>query len=90
MTGGDGLSYLAVSDNTDVYLYRDDFKKTAEFDSMSYFQLQNGMSAYVDPSKGTMLLNALDKTDAMAEISAYVGDATLSADVTVNESNGGF
>lgn len=90
VTGGDGLSYLAVSDNTDVYLYRDDFKKTAEFDSMSYFQLQNGMSAYVDPSKGTMLLNALDKTDAMAEISAYVGDATLSADVTVNESNGGF
>ena len=90
ITAGDGLRYLAVHDNTDLYLYRDDFKGAAEIPSADFYQTAGGMNLSVDTADGSMTLDAEGLTDAIAELTAYAGDASLSCDVNLSRCGGGF
>ena len=89
VTGGDGLDYLAVSDNRDLAIYTDEFDGKGSRASEEFWAYTN-MGAHVEPDAGRMLLHALDRTNAMAEINAFAADFNLVADVNIQKLNGGF
>lgn len=81
------VKYISVHDNHDLYLYEDDFSGRGENDSLDFW-----MNANTEPyiAEGNdMVVNGLGTTDAIAELSAYVGDFDLSADVQVAKDKGG-
>lgn len=92
VTAGDGLDYVAVVDNKDLYLYQDDFYGSGEFKPIDYWQNTNGMSAYANTTMGFMMLEAKDKKNAISELNAFSGDVDFSVDVNIKEAgkNGGF
>lgn len=87
---GDGMKYLAVSDNNDIFLYADDFRGSGEFATMDHWHKRNQVSCFVDQDNGTMTVDALDRKDAIVELDAFAGNAVLSADVDIKECTGGF
>ncbi len=89
VTGGDGLDYLAVSDNHDLAVYTDEFDGKGVRASDEFWAFTN-MGAHVEPDAGRMILHALERTNAMAEINAFAAEFNLVADVNVQKLNGGF
>ncbi|MBQ6895016.1 MAG: exo-alpha-sialidase [Clostridia bacterium] len=87
---GDGISYMNITENQDLFIYKDDFSNSAEFDSVYYWQDTKGMEVTRDESKNMLSLNAVGKQNAVAELTSYSGDQSLSADVIVNGKEGGF
>lgn len=81
------LKYIAVCDNTDVYLHQDDFDGDREFESDGYWMTYGAMQVSVDKEKKTMSLKA-NGAKGIAQLSASCGDASLSADVSVTSGNG--
>ncbi|MBO5364633.1 MAG: exo-alpha-sialidase, partial [Clostridia bacterium] len=90
VTEGDGLSYLAVSGLRDIYYYEDDYFGKGQFESEDYWRSHKDMSIEHDVELGRMNLTARGKTDAMAEISANLGNFDISADVRVRKDTKGF
>lgn len=74
------LSYLAVSDNADLYEYQDDFEGKGEFASIDYWQTTR-MQCMTE--QGRLKLNATGMENAIAELVSYIGNGDLSADVTL-------
>ncbi len=90
VTKGDGFSYLAVSDYQDVYIFEDSFEEETEFASEDYWKKSNGIVLDVDTDLGHMSLNGVEKTNAIVDLFAYVGDADFEADVRVRKNTKGF
>lgn len=90
VTKGDGLRYIALSDNNDIFLYNESFKGEGEFDSEDYLQTRNGATSLVDKNDGVMIIDALDRENAIVELFAFAGQSTLSADVEVKKGEGGI
>lgn len=88
--GGDGLSYLAVHDYNDLYLYEEDFNQAGVTDSMDFWMNMKGATNYVDDADGSMVINALGKTNAITELNAFAGNVSLEAEVTLKNCKGGF
>ncbi len=86
---GSNIRYLSLNDNNDVYLYQDDFRNTAEFDSEQYWYPMNDATYLVDDESGLMILDALGKKNAGVDIFAFSGHGSLSADVEIKKANGG-
>ncbi len=82
------LTYLAVCDNTDLYLHQDDFSGNREDVSTDYWMLSNGMTATVDSTKAVLSLES-SADNGIAELSSSCGTVDLSAKVIV-ESGDGF
>ena len=89
LTGGDGLDYLAVNDYTDLYFHNDDFHGEGNLDSLDYWRLSKNMQKSLDKELGLMTFIS-DGDRGSAEMNAYAGDMTFSADVKLNECDGGF
>lgn len=89
VTGGDGLNYVAVSDNSDLYIYNDDFTGKAEFESGDYWREEN-VSSYVDKTEGVMTLNAQKSSKAVSELHVSAQEAEVSCEVEIKECTGGF
>ncbi len=87
VTAGDGLSYVGVNSNADLYFYKDLFDGSGEFDSVDYWATSD-CAIEVNADSENMSISTLTE-NATAEINAYVGNATLSADVTVNDGTQG-
>ncbi len=83
------LRYLSVNEYNDLSVYTDDFKGNGQFAPTDYW-LRDGMQIYMDYEKGEMSLLAQDVEDAIAELGAYVGNADLSANVKIQDCEGGF
>ncbi len=91
VTGGDGLSYLGVNSNADLYYYSDTFDGSGEFASADYWSSDD---LTISATDGSMVLDASNSTDAMVLFNAACGDFDLSATVTIDSfktfSEGGF
>ncbi len=87
VNGGDGLDYITVHDNEDLYFYADDFQGTGENESVDFW-MYKGVEPYVNEKVG-MLINALGQDEAYAEVSASVGNLDFTADVEVTKEKGG-
>ncbi len=81
VTGGDGLAYLGVNSNHDLYFYEDSFDGTGKYDSIDYWQTKD-LTATI--SDGAMVLNASGKENAIASLSASCGEFDLSAKVRID------
>ena len=85
------LSYLSVNDNTDVYIYEDDFTESGEVSALDFWRT-TGLSASL--ANNNLVLDASSTTNAIAELYALSGDFDLSAKVNVapmgNYVSGGF
>lgn len=84
---GDGLSYLAVNSNADLYYYRDTFDGNGEADSIDFWTVIDG-DVQVDSGSKSLKFST-ENQNAIAEINSYVGNAVLSADVVVNDKTEG-
>ncbi len=89
ITGGDGLSYLAVNHYSDLYLYQDDFTNQGKSKSIDYWMQFKGASNFIDAARGEMVVTAMGKENAMNEINAFSGNIDMTAEITVKEANGG-
>lgn len=81
------LKYLAVCDNVDLYLHRDDFSGKGELDSVEYWKTSNGIEMTVDEEREALCLHSLSE-NGIAELSSSCGNAELSADVTMESGDG--
>ncbi len=86
---GDGITYLGIHDNNDLYIYEDDFTNKGEFSSENYWYTKNDMTNLVDDDSGMMILDALNKNNAGVELFAFSGQGSLSADVEIKKAEGG-
>ncbi len=82
------LPYVAVSDDTDIYFYSDDFKGNAEFESVDYWR-ENNVNPYVDTDAGAMIVNAGQEENKIIDLSVYAGKVDFSADINIKQSSGG-
>ncbi len=83
------LDYLSVNDYTDIYLYQEDFKNTAQYEPLKYWT-RDKLQALINEKYGIMTLVAADAEDAFAELYAYAGEAELSAELDLTQCDGGF
>ncbi len=90
VNSGNGLSYVTVTDNKDVFIYNDDFTGSGEFNSVDYWQATKGMGLLYDKTTQRMFLMATGQKDAVAELTAYSGDTYVSADVIATGESGGL
>lgn len=90
VTEGDGFEFLCVGDNKDVYFYEDDFSGDTQFASATQWRLQDNMSMTIDPDLQYLMLSATNQEDAIADITASLGEFSLNADVKVIEGTDGF
>ncbi len=88
--GGDGLSYLAVHEYNDLYLYQEDFNQSGLTDSMDFWMNSKGSTNYIDDAEETMVVNALGKTNAITELNAFAGNVSMEAEVTLKNCKDGF
>lgn len=87
VTDGDGLKYVSVNDNADLYVYEDNFTGSGEFDSEDYWRQEN-LVCYVDKTGGAMTLNAKNETKAISELHVSAQESEMSAEVEVKECTG--
>lgn len=87
-SSGENIPYISVNDNTDLYLYEDEFDGNGVFDSADYWR-QSNMTSYIDKSMGLMMLNAIGKEHALSELNISACDADISLDLSVRECRGG-
>lgn len=90
VAAGDGFEFLCVGDNQDVYYYEDEFSGDTRIPSLTQWRLQDNMSIAIDPDLQYLMLSATNQEDAIADISASLGEFDLSADVKVLEGTDGF
>ncbi len=84
---GDGLSYLGVNSNSDLYYYRDSFDGSGEIDSIDYWTTI-GCDAEVDVNNSSLHVVS-EQENTIAELNAYVGNATLDATIKVESGTEG-
>ncbi len=89
VNSADGLSYVNIVDAEDIFLYKDDFSGSAEFDSVDYWQATKGMEVVSNTNTGKLTLNAVGQEAAVGELTAYVDTTDFSADVKVEKNAGG-
>ncbi len=85
--GNSTIKDVEMNDNNDLSIYTYNSNIEGEFPAEEFF-LQ-GSEVKFDKEKGIVLEAKKDEEKA-AEIHAYAGDATLTADVTIEELKGGF
>ncbi len=83
------IDYLSVNDYTDLYLYQEDFKNSALYESIKYWT-RDKLQALINEKYGIMTLVAADSVDAFAELYAYAGEAEMSAELDLTQCDGGF
>ncbi len=90
VASGDGFEFLCVGDNQDVYYYEDDFSGDTQFSPATQWRMQDNMSMTIDPDLQYLMLSATNQEDAIADITASLGEFDLSADVKVIKGTDGF
>ncbi len=83
------LEYLAVNEYTDLYIYEESFADAGENATEDYWHL-TGMNRQIDSIRRRMTLNAKGQSNAIAELSAYAGNLSMEAELTIEECVGGF
>ncbi len=87
VTAGDGLSYLGVNSNQDLYFYNDTFDQSGEFLPTEYWLTSNGMTA---TQSGEDLLLTSAGSNGIAELSPSVGNVSLTTHLTIVSGTQGF
>lgn len=80
VTGGDGLSYLGVNSNADLYYYEDTFDGSGEFSALDYWSSKD---AGLSVSGGNLVINASGKENAVVSLNLAAGEVDLSAKLKV-------
>lgn len=83
------LKYLTVNEYTDLYIYEESFDDSGENAAEDYWHVA-GMNRRIDTVRRRMTLDATAQSNAIAELSAYAGNLTMEAEITVEECLGGF
>lgn len=87
MTSGDGLAYVGVNSNQDLYCYNDTFDQSGEFLSADYWLTSNGLTA---TQNNEDLLLTSTAQNGIAELSSSVGNASLTTHLTIVSGTKGF
>lgn len=85
---GDGLSFLGVNSNADLYFYQDSFDGSGDADSIDYWSA-TGCDVFVNSEYQALSISS-EKENAITELNAYIGNGMISADVIVEKNTEGF
>ncbi len=88
VTGGDGLKYLAVSDNQDLHLFYDTFQKKGELSSVDFWQSKS--MSIEESNVGALSFNGSALENAIIELNAMPGNVEFSSKVALESCTGGF
>ncbi len=82
VTGGDGLSYLGVNSNKDLYFYEDTFDGSGEFNSLDYW---SSKQVDLSVSGGNLVMDASGKSNAVVSLNLAAGEVDFSAKLKVTK-----